>query len=290
MKKEMKKVLSAVCSGCLAVCLWGCAVPPQMQNEKERELPELVMVYPGVAEEAASLQEKITEITEKKLGVRVRLEMPDRENYTAAAQRKLSALEQVDVMYMEEPLFLENYIQNRLLELSGLLEVYGQGIVEQIGTEYMDVCRFGGREGALYGLPTNWDYAGGWDTYILSREILDRYRIDETKIHNYEDLEKIFAGLHAQDPALCIVQSGFETFRNNQQIVRDALLSPVVAVKGEDGQITCSVLIRPGVIVPIWRWRKYTVGTPRFWKTGWFPVRKESRGCKRNWKRQELIF
>lgn len=193
-------------------------------------------------------------------------------------------------MYMEEPLFLENYIQNRLLELSGLLEVYGQGIVEQIGTEYMDVCRFGGREGALYGLPTNRDYAGGWDTYILSREILDRYRIDETKIHNYEDLEKIFAGLHAQDPALCIVQSGFETFRNNQQIVRDALLSPVVAVKGEDGQITCSVLIRPGVIVPIWRWRKYTVGTPRFWKTGWFPVRKDSRGCKRNWKRQELIF
>lgn len=85
------------------------------------------------------------------------------------------------------------------LEEDGLLETYGQGIIETMG-EFIDGCRVGG---VLYGLPQQRDYASpnGW---AIIGEYLDAigYEYDAGSVNHItaEELEDIFARLHAQYP------------------------------------------------------------------------------------------
>lgn len=44
----------------------------------------------------------------------------------------------------------------------------------------------------LYGLPNNRDFAAGWDSYALRKDILNKYNIKASDIKNIKDLEKVF--------------------------------------------------------------------------------------------------
>ena len=62
-------------------------------------------------------------------------------------------------------------------------------IIDAVGWKYINCCRIGG---TLYGLPNNRDFAAGWDSYALRKDILNKYNIKASDIKNIKDLEKVF--------------------------------------------------------------------------------------------------
>ncbi len=200
----------------LIAILWG-MMGWYSASETEAESDEkYVIVYPGVSEDNELLSRYISEITEKELGISVEIRMLDSDSYSADVKRMMSNQEQIDICFMSGDLFWGSCVQNRLVELTDLLEQYGTDICREVGVDTINVCRLSGE---LYGVPNNHDFASGWDSYVLDKEILEKYGIDETQIKTYEDLEAVFAYVHEHEPELCIVQSGISTMGNNQEIV-----------------------------------------------------------------------
>jgi len=95
------------------------------------------------------------------------------------------------------------------LETDNLLEDYGPNVKELIGDEFLDACRV---SGVLYGLPSMKAIAISYAALMIGKEYLDgigyEYVEDpETQVVNgvtWEDIDDIFAQLHAQYPDLYV--------------------------------------------------------------------------------------
>ena len=101
----------------------------------------------------------------------------------------LTSGEQVDILWGSNSLFVKAYVNRQLCDLEPLLKENGKDIIDAVGWKYINCCRIGG---TLYGLPNNRDFAAGWDSYALRKDILNKYNIKASDIKNIKDLEKVF--------------------------------------------------------------------------------------------------
>ena len=110
-------------------------------------------------------------------------------NYSDAVELMLTSGEQVDILWGSNSLFVKAYVNRQLCDLEPLLKENGKDIIDAVGWKYINCCRIGG---TLYGLPNNRDFAAGWDSYALRKDILNKYNIKASDIKNIKDLEKVF--------------------------------------------------------------------------------------------------
>ncbi len=87
--------------------------------------------------------EQLNEITERKLGIQVELVAPS--DYNNRVNLMLAGNEQLDIALASSNMFLENYMNSKLVAIDGLLNKYGQGIIEQLGRSAIDACRINGQ-------------------------------------------------------------------------------------------------------------------------------------------------
>lgn len=178
---------------CAILLLTGCHITPnKKQDGEKKKYPKLVVVYSGAYGEDSSfsqVQEEINKITRKKLGVEVEFHLISDSNYSDAVELMLTSGEQVDILWGSNSLFVKAYVNRQLCDLEPLLRENGKDIIDAVGWKYINCCRIGG---TLYGLPNNRDFAAGWDSYALRKDILDKYNIKASDIKNIKDLEKVF--------------------------------------------------------------------------------------------------
>lgn len=178
---------------CAIILLTGCHITPnKKQDGEKKKYPKLVVVYSGAYGEDSSfsqVQEEINKITRKKLGVEVEFHLISDSNYSDAVELMLTSGEQVDILWGSNSLFVKAYVNRQLCDLEPLLKENGKDIIDAVGWKYINCCRIGG---TLYGLPNNRDFAAGWDSYALRKDILNKYNIKASDIKNIKDLEKVF--------------------------------------------------------------------------------------------------
>lgn len=177
---------------CAIILLTGCHITPnKKQDGEKKKYPKLVVVYSGAYGEDSSfsqVQEEINKITRKKLGVEVEFHLISDSNYSDAVELMLTSGEQVDILWGSNSLFVKAYVNRQLCDLEPLLKENGKDIIDAVGWKYINCCRIGG---TLYGLPNNRDFAAGWDSYALRKDILNKYNIKASDIKNIKDLEKV---------------------------------------------------------------------------------------------------
>lgn len=178
---------------CAIILLTGCHITPnKKQDGEKKKYPKLVVVYSDAYGEDSSfsqVQEEINKITRKKLGVEVEFHLISDSNYSDAVELMLTSGEQVDILWGSNSLFVKAYVNRQLCDLEPLLKENGKDIIDAVGWKYINCCRIGG---TLYGLPNNRDFAAGWDSYALRKDILNKYNIKASDIKNIKDLEKVF--------------------------------------------------------------------------------------------------
>lgn len=183
------------------------------KEEEKEDYPTLVVVNSGSygnTESFARVEEKINAITREKLGVEVEFKVIGGD-YNNQVELMLTSGEQVDILCASNTMFMKMYINRQLCDLEDLLEDYGQDIIEQVGMEYINCCRIGG---VLYGLPNNRDYAAGWDSYALRKDILDKYQIQAEDIKSIQDLENLFDLILEKEPGMTPLACSGSLFGN----------------------------------------------------------------------------
>lgn len=225
LKKAVLMMGLVVCTGCKKAAGNLEDIKPASQAGEEAECLKIVLACPGDMQDSQMVQMRVSVLMKEKAGVEIELKKYPMSEYATEISRMLSGHEQVDLFFMNRTLFWESYMQNRLLELSSLIGEKGQGILEQVGGEYVEACRI---QGKLYSVPVNRDCAIGWDSYAFSTELLKRYGISADEIGSYDDLEKAFEKVHESEPGLTVIRSGTGSMGYNQHFLSSAPFGGII--------------------------------------------------------------
>ncbi|MEG2021611.1 MAG: hypothetical protein RR087_07535, partial [Oscillospiraceae bacterium] len=185
MKKRILAILAALAMVfTLASCSKGeantsstgtASTPVSGSTAPKGEVQKLVMTFitwTGAPTDLAVTQEKINEILRPKFNAEVEMQVYDFGSYKQNLTLALAGGEQIDIMNGATLGYPNLVAQGYLLDLEedGLFEKYGKGIVEAIGTEFIDACRIGG---TLYGVPQNRDMAVGRGCHAVASQYLE---------------------------------------------------------------------------------------------------------------------
>ena len=216
MYATMKKVLArllvlAMTFSTLAVAFAGAALADDDLREPKLVTLEVVMMASAGKDGTGAVTDAINAYLEEKLNINVNITFISYGNYTQQTNLMLSAGEGIDVfpVYMTP---LTTVADNgQILPLNDLLAEYGQGIVEQIGQEFIDCGKVGDE---IFGLTTGRDLAAAYG-FEMRKDICDKYGIDYENITTLEQLHDALTIVHENEPNLvCVVPSNGELVRN----------------------------------------------------------------------------
>ncbi len=166
------------------------------------DMAEVNMVYMCMSAVPSGLQEvedAINEITEAEINTHVNLEMIETGNYLQQVSLKMSAGEQVDILVTYpggSAHFTAMATQGQLMDITDLLETYGQPILDTVG-DYLGATTI---DGAVMALPINADVVG--DLYMNMRtDVLEDLGLLEQaeQIQCLADLEPILKAVKESD-------------------------------------------------------------------------------------------
>jgi len=160
--------------------------------------------WSGAPPDLKKIQDALNEISVPAIGVEAELLVLDFASYAQQMNLMMSGNEQLDVIItLGGNLYLTG-VQNGSymdLEEDGLLQKYGQGIIDAVGMDFINACRVGG---TLYGLPNNRDMAVGKGCFAFRTDILEAvgYQFQGTEIETgtMAVINDLFAKIHAQFP------------------------------------------------------------------------------------------
>ena len=161
--------------------------------------------WSGPPPDLRKIQDALNAITVPAIGVEAELLVLDFASYSQQMNLMMSGSEQLDeIITLGGNLYLTG-VQNRQytdLEENGLLQTYGQGIIDAVGMDFINACRVGG---VLYGLPNNRDMAVGKGCFAFRTDILEAVgyqfqKSGEIEKGTMDTINDLFAKIHAQFP------------------------------------------------------------------------------------------
>lgn len=167
--------------------------------------------WSGAPDGAARIAEAMNELTVPELNIEIEMQVTDFANRSQQLTLAFSGGEQIDLLY-SSGISLTNAARNDYvmdLEEDGLIETYGQGIIEAMGWDNINTSRV---DGILYGTPTQHDLAQGRYGIAARTDILKEaeaymdlvpdYEADVWKVDGLEDIVTIIKALHEAEPSM----------------------------------------------------------------------------------------
>ena len=208
----MKKLLAQLLTLALVLsALMGGAALADDLREPELVTLDVIMMASAGKDGSGEVVNAINAYLEEKLNIRINLTFISYGNYTQQTNLMLSAGEGIDVfpVYMTPLTTVAN--NGQILPLNDLLAEYGQGIVEQIGEEFINCGKVGDE---VFGITTGRDLAASYG-FEMRKDICDKYNIDYENITTLDQLHDALVTVHTNEPDLvCVVPSNGELVRN----------------------------------------------------------------------------
>lgn len=225
-----KRIFALLLAAAAVVGTTGCGDSAdkgkQADGGSSDSIYEVVMQVPVPGDAPSGTQDvedAVNAITEKEIGVKVKIEPVSLSNLVSESNLTLTSKEKLDLLCIL-PWgggldTIANYTsKNMLLQLDDLYEEYGKDIQGTIG-ELINIGYLGGK---LYAIPP----VGGMGTYpafVARQDILDELNItiDENKIYTLDELAEMFDSYAAQAPDgnYCIASFGSGDLSQNILLV-----------------------------------------------------------------------
>lgn len=154
------------------------------------------------AEEIAQVSEEISKLTREEIGVNVELVVLSSGSYNEQIPMMVFGGDQIDVVGVHQAFTSSFIASDALIELSDLLEEYGQGILEVLPENRLLGGKFGENQ---YCVPILCDIGNGFGYYVMRQDILDKYGINVEDIKTHEDLTEVFRIVHENEPDMTIL-------------------------------------------------------------------------------------
>lgn len=166
---------------------------------------QLNVVFAQSAQNLADINDvtsEINKLSQAKINTTVTLTGIPIANFNQQIRLMLTSQEKMDLM-LTGTLAFEDYagqIANKqLLALNDLLDKYGQGIKDALGS-FLEGAKVGGN---YYAVPSVRDEAKGAGFAIRS-DLVDKYKIDLSTVKSLEDLTPIFKVLKENEPDIAV--------------------------------------------------------------------------------------
>ena len=199
MVKKTKKMLSLLCLASV-MALTGCG-GEKVEDGKNTEVVTLKYYWPGSMsdEDIKGTQDELNEYLEEKIGCNVKLVPLDQGAWNQKAPLMLSSGEELDVMFSANwASYTIQAGQNSYLELSELLDKYGQDIKKNLPEEWLEAAKVNGK---LYAIPTVKDIAQGYGMY-MDKQILAEAGLKVEDIKTIEDIEPVLEYIKNNKPEM----------------------------------------------------------------------------------------
>jgi putative aldouronate transport system substrate-binding protein len=147
----------------------------------------------------ALVQDEINKITKKKINATVKINLIAFAAWDQQINLMFSGNEKLDLL----PVMYYNfgpYVQKgALLPIDDLLSKYGAGIKKAIDPDYFKVGQSNGKTYGVVGLRA--DLASAHSP-VMRKDLIDKYKIDITKIKKIADLTEVFKTIKANEPSI----------------------------------------------------------------------------------------
>lgn len=165
----------------------------------------------GSPEGVSRIAEAMNELTVPELNIEIEMQVTDFASRSQSLTLAFSGGEQIDIFW-SSGLGITNAAQNDYvmdLEEDGLIETYGQGIIDALGWDNINTCRV---DGTLYALPSQRDFAQGRYAIAVRTDILKEaeaymdlvpdYEADTWKVGSLEDVVTVIKAVHEAEPTM----------------------------------------------------------------------------------------
>jgi putative aldouronate transport system substrate-binding protein len=201
----MKRIIFAVLIIFIAVAFFtGCS-----KDQEASAIPTITVIggsmgpIPGVPEVEAA----VNAITEKEIGVRIKLSINEAGSYSQQVSLILSAQEKADLVtiFPGGPIsFSVMVAQNQLMDIGDLLKQHGQDLLkatEAVIPGYINATSVGGKVYGVSGF-----YNKVLNEYFLAREdILNKHNISIASLKSLDDVEAVLAQLKTAEPNMSAI-------------------------------------------------------------------------------------
>ncbi len=218
-KKLMALTMGVVMASSLA--LTGCGKGKDAAKEgKSSEPVNLVWYTIGTPQkDTEKVQEEINKYTKEKINATVTIKQIDWGDYNQKMQVVINSGEEFDMCFTCSWAndYLTNARKGAFAELDGLLDKYGKETKAAIDPSFLEGARI---DGKIYAIPTNKEL-GVSPSWVFTKEYVDKYKIDVTKIHSLEDLEPVLKMIKEKEPNVVpfFARKDFTSALNFEKIV-----------------------------------------------------------------------
>lgn len=155
-------------------------------REPELVTLDIVTMASGKEESGiAQVEEAMNAILEEKYNINVKLTFMPYGSYAEQTTLMLSAGEGVDLLAVYMINYTSCAMTGQIQPMDGLIEEYGQGIIEQLGWDQINCGRV---DGELFGLTQGRDLAAS-QGFAYSLDMAEKYNLDMQSITTLEELE-----------------------------------------------------------------------------------------------------
>lgn len=169
------------------------------------EIPVVKIALPSISEPTRKQQvtDAVNEILVEQIGCKVEFIPLDYGTYANQMNMILSSDENtVDAFHTMYSFTLSSLVANgQIMALDELVEKYGQGIVDAVGSDYIDCGRV---NGDLYTLPIVAAYSTSLG-YLMSKEVADEFGATDENINSLADLTELFMKVKEKYPEYNLV-------------------------------------------------------------------------------------
>ncbi len=158
--------------------------------------------YAAQPADLQKVQDALNETLKAKIGCAVELTPISAADYTSRINLMLQNGDELDLLLTGTG--LNYYIQaaaGQLLPLNDLLAGGGEGVAQVLGT-YLEATRLA--DGEVYAVPVYQSYSAV-TSFVMRKDILDKYGLKAADIKTLDDLERVFAEVHENEPGLACV-------------------------------------------------------------------------------------
>jgi ABC-type sugar transport system, periplasmic component len=160
------------------------------QADKGVELSMAILTFGPVPQDIKLVQDELNKIAVQKIGATVKLVPINAGAWAQQSNLMLASGEKLDLM-IDGTIGFFNFgtqvAKNQLLPLDDLIAKYGQGISASMDPVFLNAGKMNGK---IYIVPTVRDFAGSY-SILMRKDIVDKLKIEVSKIKSYDDVEKV---------------------------------------------------------------------------------------------------
>lgn len=165
---------------------------------------ELTVAYYNIGntKDLQEVQVAVNKLTKEKLNATIKFTPIDPAAYSQQINLMLASGEKLDILLTLTALgYGTQAAKGQLVPLEDLLKKYGQDITKVVTP---DILKATTTSGKIYGVPSVRDWAADYGV-LMRKDIVDKYKIDLSKIKTFDDLDAVFQIIKDNEPNMAAI-------------------------------------------------------------------------------------